>query len=58
MELLKLEDFLIGLKRSYEKIIWQEKTKSTRIKGRRQHMAGSQEYPFKQTFKEAWLKKI
>ena len=31
----------INSKRSYKKVIWQEKTKSTRIKGRRQYMAGS-----------------
>jgi len=45
-------------KRSYKIAVWQEKKKSTRIEDRRQCMAGSQEYSFEQTFKEAWPKKI
>ena len=45
-------------KKSYKKAIQQEKKESTRIQGRRQYVAGSQEYPLKQTFKETQLKKI
>jgi len=45
-------------KRSYKKAILQEKAKHIRTKGRRQHVAKSQEYPFEQIFKEAQPEKI
>ena len=45
-------------KKSYEKTIWQEEMKPIRTKDRRQYVAESQEYPFKQTFKKAWPEKI
>jgi len=44
--------------KSYKKAIQQEKKESTRIEGRRQYVARSQEYPLKKTFKETQLKKI
>ena len=39
-------------KRSYEKAIWQEETKSTRIEDREQHVIRSQKYPFESTRKD------
>jgi len=45
-------------KRSYEKIIWQEETKSTRIEGRRQHVIISQKYLFELTLKKAGPEEI
>ena len=32
--------------RNNKKAIWQEEVKSTRIKGRREYMAGGKKYPF------------
>ena len=45
-------------KKSYEKAIWQEEMKSTRIEGREQCMVRSQKYTFKLTLKEARPEKI
>ena len=44
--------------RNNEEAIWQEKVKSTRTKGRRWCMVGSQKHLFEQTFKEARPEKI
>ena len=38
--------------------VWQEKTKPTRTKGRRQCVVESQKYPVKLTLKEAGPEKI
>ena len=45
-------------KKSYEKVVWQEKKESIRIKDWRQHVARSQKYPLKITFKEIEPKEI
>jgi len=45
-------------KRSYEEAVWQEKKKSIRIEGWRQHVAGSQKYLLKTTLKETRPKEI
>ena len=45
-------------KRNDEKVIWQEETKFTRTKRRRQYIVRSQEYSFEQTLKEAGPKTI
>ena len=45
-------------KRSYKKAVQQEKKKPIRIKGWRQHVAGSQKYPLKMTLKETRPKEI
>jgi len=45
-------------KRSHEEKVQQEKTESTRIENRRKHVAGSQEYSFELTLKEAGPEKI
>ncbi len=69
-EFPKLEEFLIGLQRSweeamksmeiaqkYEETIQQEIEESSRTKGQGQCVAGEQKYPFKQTFKEVGPKR-
>ena len=45
-------------KKSYKEVVWQKKKKSTRIKGWKQHVAGSQKYLLEITFKETEPKEI
>jgi len=45
-------------KKSHEEAVQQEKEKPIRIKGRRQCVARSQEYPFKLTLKKTGSEKI
>ena len=45
-------------KRSHKEIVWQEKKEPTRIEDWRQHVVGSQKYPFKVILKEAGPKEI
>ena len=45
-------------KRSYEETIQQEEAEPIRTKEKRQHVTGSQKYPFELTLKEAKPEKI
>ena len=44
--------------RNNEEAVWQKMKESSRVKERRQYMAGKQKYPFEQTLKEVGPKKI
>ena len=45
-------------KRSHEEVVWQEKTKFSRVETRESSVVKDQKYPIKMTFKEAGPKNI
>jgi len=45
-------------KRSHKETVQQEKMKPSRVEKRKQHVVGSQKYPFETIFKEAEPEKI